>query len=317
MSRSTKESPLKDKKTDAIKKETESKTALKKSVSKRTVSKEPAVAEEPKIIQKPSAAKKKAAAKKEPIEEAEELIEEAEEQEAPVKKTRAVKTKKAVQVESPLETPAEPEKPLKRKATKKQQESAVNEADAAEIIPEEKPQTKKPRKNAKKDAEEIEEADEDSLDIEEKVFNLIKNTPGGIYQNEVWKKTSIDSRKCSRILKKLMDAELILREEAVVSGTKTYLLKTAAEEKKRNYDVLMVKNVFSPCTGCFGECRPEYCPALTFWIMNISENPEELRAAMGYNPSEPESHEIEMPPEFIEDMKMGDDADFGEEIVYE
>jgi len=200
---------------------------------------------------------------------------------------------------------------------KKQPESVEDQTEAEEIIPEETTQAKKPRKNSKKKAEEPEEIIDENVDIEEKIFNLIKKTPGGIYQNEVWKKTSIDSRKCSRILKKLLDAELILREEAVVSGTKTYLLKTAAEEKKKNYDVLMVKNTFSPCTGCFGECRPEYCPALTFWIMNISENPEELRAALGYNPSEPKSHEIEMPPEFIEEMKIGDDLEFEDEIVYE
>jgi len=200
----------------------------------------------------------------------------------------------------------------KTRASKTAEETEDADTEIEETIP-----VKKPRKNAKKVAEEVEVIVDENADIEEKVFRLIKNTVGGIYQNEVWKKTNIDSRKCSRILKKLLDAELIIREEAVVSGTKTYLLKTFAEDKKRNYDVLMVKETFSPCTGCFGECRPEYCPALTFWIMNISENPEDLRAALGYNPSESASHEIEMPPEFIEEMKMEEDSDFEEEFVYE
>ncbi len=115
---------------------------------------------------------------------------------------------------------------------------------------------------------------------------------------------------------------MIIREEAVVGGTKTYLLKTVAAERKKNYDVLMVKGMFSPCTGCIGECRPEYCPALTFWIMNIHEAPDQLYAAMGYNSSaaEPEHGEVEMPPEFLEEMEAGEyefaDED-DEDLVFE
>ena len=278
MNRSTKVSPPKSTK----KTDPVSKA---KSASKKSVLKTAATDEDTLDSSNVSVSRRKTAAKKDPVEEIEEL-----------------------------------EKPAKKAGTKKVSKKSLETAEeqTSEDIVEEKTPAKKPRKNAKKKAEEIEEMDDETIDIEEKVFSLIKKNGGGIYQNEIWKKTNIDSRKCSRILKKLLDAELIIREEAVVNGTKTYLLKTAAEEKKRNYSMLMVKSDFSPCTGCFGECRPEYCPALTFWVMNISENPESLRAAMGYNPTESESHEIEVHPEFIGEMRTEEEMpNFDEETEYE
>ncbi|MDV0446122.1 hypothetical protein MmiAt1_17370 [Methanimicrococcus sp. At1] len=211
----------------------------------------------------------------------------------------------------------------KRKYTRRKKaddETAVEEGTSAEIEVSAETPVKKPGRKSKKEAEPAEP--EEPEDIETQTFNLIKNTPGGIYQNEIWKQLNIDSRKCSRVLKKLLDSGQIIREEAVAGGTKTYLLKTAAEERKKNYDVLLVKGTFSPCTGCMGECRPEYCPALTFWIMNIHDKPEELYAAMGYNSNaEPDQGEHEMPPEFLEEMEAGeyefDDDDDNGDLVFE
>ena len=204
----------------------------------------------------------------------------------------------------------------KRKYTKRKTAAAdVPETESEQPVE----PVKKAGRKSKKEAEAIQDED-DSEDIEEKVFNLIKNSPEGVYQNEVWKTMNIDSRKCSRILKKLLDSERILREEAVISGTKTFLLKKMSEGSKKNYDVLMVKDMFSPCTGCIGECRPEYCPALTYWIMNISENPKDYYAAMGYNDqAEPENIDSEFPPEFIEEMEAGtlEYAEEEDELVFE
>jgi Transcriptional regulators len=277
------------------------------SVSKKSVLKNASASEEPAVSSKTTVSKRKTTAKTEPVKEINEP-------EKPAKKTRIKKVQATDDSSPEIEISAEPKKTVKKVSKKSSKPS--DEPISADELEEEIP-VKKPRKNAKKKAEEVEEINDENIDIEEKVFSLIKKNVGGIYQNEIWKKTNIDSRKCSRILKKLLDADLIIREEAVVSGTKTYLLKTTAEEKKRNYNMLMVKNEFSPCTGCFGECRPEYCPALTFWIMNISENPETLRAAMGYNPTEAESREIEIRPEFIEEMGTEEEMPDLEEIEYE
>ena len=332
MTRSTKESPQKSPKKTESEKETPTpkatpaskvkptpktvsvpkettvpKTKPSSSVSKKSVLKNASASEEPAVSSKTTVSKRKAAAKAEPVEEINEP-------EKPAKKTRIKKVQATDDLSPEIEISAEPKKTVKK--VSKKSSTPAEEPISADSLEEEVP-VKKPRKNAKKKAEEVEEINDENIDIEEKVFGLIKRNVGGIYQNEIWKKTNIDSRKCSRILKKLLDAELITREEAVVSGTKTYLLKTAAEEKKRNYNMLMVKGEFSPCTGCFGECRPEYCPALTFWTMNISENPEDLRAAMGYNPTESASHEIEIRPEFIEEMETREEMTDLEEIEYE
>lgn len=245
---------------------------------------------------------------------------------APAKKTAA---KAASKKAAPKAVKSEPESDVseikeavevapKRKYTRKAKtdETESAEADTSAVAP---TKTVAKKTASKKVAEES--VTDENDDIETQIYNLIKNTVDGVYQKEIWKQMNIDSRKCSRILKKLLDTEQIIREEAVAGGTKTYLLKTVSEERKRNYDVLMVKDMFSPCTGCMGECRPEYCPALTFWIMNIHDKPEELYAAMGYNSDvESETDEIEMPPEFLEEMGEGeagfDDID-DEEIVFE
>ncbi|MDR0766902.1 MAG: hypothetical protein LBE57_00415, partial [Methanosarcinales archaeon] len=264
-------------------------------------------------------------------------------EEEPAKKTKTTRTSKAV--EEPAEEPKVAEEPVKGPAKKSVKESAPkrkytrrkkadddsddddfeeddSEEDDTDEDDEIRTPSRKPGRKSKAEKEVEAAESDDGADIETKVYNLIKNTPGGVYQNEIWKQLNIDSRKCSRILKKLLDSNQIIREEAVVGGTKTYLLKTVAEERKRNYDVLMVNGMFSPCTGCMGECRPEYCPALTLWIMNIHENPQELYVAMGYgsNAEAPEQAEVEMPPEFLEGMEAGEyelaDED-DEDLVFE
>ncbi|MBP1908264.1 hypothetical protein [Methanolobus bombayensis] len=47
-----------------------------------------------------------------------------------------------------------------------------------------------------------------------------------IYQNQLWKKLEVDSRKCSRIVISLVDKKLVSREQAVSNGARTYLLKS-------------------------------------------------------------------------------------------
>jgi DNA-binding MarR family transcriptional regulator len=109
---------------------------------------------------------------------------------------------------------------------------------------------------------------------EDAILDIIKSRKDGILQNALWKVAGIDSRKCSRIVKKLLDKNLITRESAVSGGSRTYLIKVVEEvvpeklwEDSRRY--LISNGLFSVCTGCTLECAPEYCEFLTEWIFNL------------------------------------------------
>ena len=109
------------------------------------------------------------------------------------------------------------------------------------------------------------------MDLEEEAYSIIKRNKEGVFQNVIWKELKIDSRKCSRIIKKLLDKDLIVRE--VGNGARTYLLK-AKEEVKEKYDLLLAGTLFSACTGCTGDCQPEYCGRLSEWIGNLIQEAE-------------------------------------------
>lgn len=106
------------------------------------------------------------------------------------------------------------------------------------------------------------------MDLEEEAYNIIRRHKDGVFQNIIWKELDIDSRKCSRIIKKLLDKDLIIREVGVSNGARTYLLK-AKEEVKEKYDLLLAGEMFSSCTGCTFDCEPEYCGRLSEWIGNL------------------------------------------------
>ncbi|MDK2891842.1 Lrp/AsnC family transcriptional regulator [Methanohalophilus sp.] len=108
------------------------------------------------------------------------------------------------------------------------------------------------------------------MGIEEDTLDLIKKNKDGIYQNALWKELDIDSRKCSRIVAKLLKEGKITREKATVNGSNTYLIRATSPEKK-NFKLLLAGNMFSPCTGCRLACQPESCEALTEWILHLDE----------------------------------------------
>ncbi|WP_255337055.1 Lrp/AsnC family transcriptional regulator [Methanosarcina sp. KYL-1] len=136
------------------------------------------------------------------------------------------------------------------------------------------------------------------MDLEEEAYNIIKKHKEGVFQNVIWKELDIDSRKCSRIIKKLQDRDLIIREVAVSNGARTYLLK-AKEEAKEKYDLLLSGEMFSACTSCTGDCQPEYCGRLSEWIGNLM-----LEEAEGSKETE-DADEIED----IEDAEDVEDID--------
>lgn len=118
------------------------------------------------------------------------------------------------------------------------------------------------------------------MDLEEEAYNIIRKHKDGVFQNVIWKELDIDSRKCSRIIKKLLDKDLIIREVGVSNGARTYLLK-AKEEEKEKYDLLLAGALFSACTGCTGNCEPEYCGKLSEWIENLMEEAENQDKSSG------------------------------------
>jgi DNA-binding Lrp family transcriptional regulator len=103
----------------------------------------------------------------------------------------------------------------------------------------------------------------------EEALDYIKLHPDGILQSDLWKALSIDSRKCSRIVAKLLKENLITREVESVDGIRTYRLFYAEKSRSRRFRPLLAVDVFEPCAGCIEECAPEHCAKLSEWIFAI------------------------------------------------
>ncbi|GFO97138.1 hypothetical protein ig2599ANME_1338 [groundwater metagenome] len=112
------------------------------------------------------------------------------------------------------------------------------------------------------------------METEEIVLKLIKSRKNGILQNELWKKAEIDRRKCSRIVDKLEKEGKIVREHESTGGIRTYRIRLAEKmekEKVRDFRLLLVRDMFAPCTGCTIECAPEQCIPLSEWVFHLIE----------------------------------------------
>jgi hypothetical protein len=100
-------------------------------------------------------------------------------------------------------------------------------------------------------------------------LDYIKSHPEGVLQSDLWKVLKIDSRKCSRIVAKLLKDKLITREVQSADGIRTYRLHYAEKISGRRFDPLLAVNSFEPCAGCIEECVPEHCGKLSEWIFSI------------------------------------------------
>ena len=98
----------------------------------------------------------------------------------------------------------------------------------------------------------------------EEGLRLIQSRPEGILQSELWKELGVDSRKCSRIVKKLEESGLIERVEFKKEGIKTYLLR--ARQQPVNPCNLLAGDELIPCIGCELECVVEECHPLMDWM---------------------------------------------------
>lgn len=103
----------------------------------------------------------------------------------------------------------------------------------------------------------------------EQALEYIKSHPEGVLQSDLWKVLKIDSRKCSRIVAKLLKENLITREVESTDGIRTYRLYYASKHEGRRFKSLMAVEIFEPCAGCIEECEPEHCAKLSEWIFAI------------------------------------------------
>ncbi len=103
----------------------------------------------------------------------------------------------------------------------------------------------------------------------EEALDYIKSHPEGALQSDLWKILGIDSRKCSRIVAKLLKENLITREVESADGVRTYRLFYAESANDRRFCSLLTEESFEPCAGCIEECIPEHCAKLSEWIFSI------------------------------------------------
>ena len=108
-------------------------------------------------------------------------------------------------------------------------------------------------------------AESDLSEVEQEALDLIRET-GGIHQSDFWKELDVSSRKGSRIAEKLLDRELIQREETVYDGHNTYLLLPTA--KDLDFSLLMAGDMLSPFIG-EEEVDPN-SDSFTQWLMNLA-----------------------------------------------
>jgi len=113
----------------------------------------------------------------------------------------------------------------------------------------------------------------------------------GIRQSDIWKEIGIDSRTCSRIITRLEDKGLVIREWETVGNTRTYRIwfvskngdgeveiesltpsegivpgKIPILRGRKDYAFLLANDTLAPCINCNDRCTPETCIQLTEWI---------------------------------------------------
>ena len=99
-------------------------------------------------------------------------------------------------------------------------------------------------------------------------LKLIQSKPEGVLQSELWKELGVDSRKCSRIVKKLEESGLIERVEFKKEGIKTYLLR--AKQQPVHPEDLLAGDELIPCIACDLECVVEECHPLMDWMYQLA-----------------------------------------------
>ncbi len=107
-----------------------------------------------------------------------------------------------------------------------------------------------------------------TAETEDDAFEVIRSHPKGVLQSELWKELGVDSRKCSRLVKKLLDDERVERIEYRKDGIKTYVIRAARQPPNPN--LLLAGSELIPCVACDQECVIEECPLLMDWMYQLA-----------------------------------------------
>ncbi len=105
-------------------------------------------------------------------------------------------------------------------------------------------------------------------DHAEKALRIIQSSHEGVLQSELWKLLGVDSRKCSRIVKKLLDSGLVERIEFKGDGIKTFTLR--AVKKSVRPALILAGGELVPCICCDRECVVTSCNLLLDWMYQLA-----------------------------------------------
>ncbi|MCL2460428.1 MAG: Lrp/AsnC family transcriptional regulator [Euryarchaeota archaeon] len=105
-------------------------------------------------------------------------------------------------------------------------------------------------------------------DLEQQAIVVISESENGVLQSELWKILGVDSRKCSRIVKKLLDMNRVERIEHRQDGIKTYRLIACRGPVDPN--LLLAGADLIPCVACDLECNAEECTLLLDWMYQLA-----------------------------------------------
>jgi len=105
-------------------------------------------------------------------------------------------------------------------------------------------------------------------DLEQEAIAVISESENGVLQSELWKILGVDSRKCSRIVKKLLDMNRVERIEHRQDGIKTYRL--IACRGPVDPSLLLAGVDLIPCVACELECNAEECSLLLDWMYQLA-----------------------------------------------
>jgi len=119
-----------------------------------------------------------------------------------------------------------------------------------------------------------------NANLQEKVIKYIKEHPGGVLQNQLGKELQLDSKKCSKIIKRLVDLGKVQRNWEKVGSVRTYRIvyndekiKPKPKAKRRRDPELKKISIANgevfPCLGCVKypeNCEPTHCKILDGWV---------------------------------------------------
>ncbi len=106
---------------------------------------------------------------------------------------------------------------------------------------------------------------EDTLKLKSTILKMLPSL-----QSDIWKKTNIERRQCSKLMKAL-EEEGIIKRTKVKGGT--YMIEridiknTKPINQVRFAALLSDNGRFSPCTTCIIDCNPESCKSINNWIL--------------------------------------------------